>query len=133
MIEWYLKVVRDNYANFSGRARRSEYWYFRLCNFLIVLALMLISLLLGQLQIGLVLYILYAIAILVPSLALTVRRLHDTGKSGWFYFVSLIPLIGPIWILVLFCTEGDNGTNEYGEDPKTDYNEFDEIGNASQV
>ncbi|NDI98684.1 DUF805 domain-containing protein [Flavobacterium sp. LaA7.5] len=129
MIEWYLKVVRDNYANFSGRARRSEYWYFTLCNLLIILVLFLISMAIGT--IGLILYILYALAVLVPSLAVIVRRLHDVGKSGWFYFISLIPIIGSIWLLVLFCTEGDKGPNQYGEDPKADFNEFNDIGASS--
>jgi uncharacterized membrane protein YhaH (DUF805 family) len=65
-------------------------------------------------------YIAYCLAILLPSLAVAVRRLHDVGKSGWFYFIALIPLVGAIWLLVLFCTEGDNGENEYGSDPKGD-------------
>lgn len=130
MIEWYLKVVRDNYANFSGRARRSEYWYFTLCNFLIIIALLIFSLLTGF---GFILYILYALAMLVPSLAVIVRRLHDVGKSGWFYFISLIPLVGPIWLIVLFCTEGDSGPNQYGEDPKANYNEFNDIGTSTNA
>lgn len=60
----------------------------------------------------------YSLAILVPTLAVTVRRLHDIGKSGWMYFVGLIPLIGGIWLLVLLVTEGNHGPNQYGEDPK---------------
>ena len=135
MIEWYLKVVRDNYSNFSGRARRSEYWYFILCNALIKLALGLITVAIIKASntmgiIGIVLIILYSFAMVVPSLAVVVRRLHDVGKSGWFYFVSLIPLVGPIWILVLFCTEGDRGSNQYGPDPKGNYNEFNDIGST---
>ena len=90
MIEWYLKVVRDNYSNFSGRARRSEYWYFILCNALIKLVLGLITLAIIKASntmgiIGIVLIILYSFAMVVPSLAVVVRRLHDVGKSGWFY------------------------------------------------
>lgn len=125
MIEWYLKVVRDNYANFSGRARRSEYWYFILFNVIISIVLAFIEYMLG---IGF-LSLIYSLAILIPSLAVSVRRLHDVGKSGWFYFIILIPLVGPIWLLVLFATEGDKGSNEYGPDPKADYNEFEDIGN----
>lgn len=133
MIEWYLKVVRDNYANFSGRARRSEYWYFILCNALIKLVLGLITVAIIKASntmgiIGVVLIILYSFAMVVPNLAVVVRRLHDVGKSGWFYFVSLIPLVGPIWILALFCTEGNRGENKYGPDPKENYNEFNDIG-----
>jgi uncharacterized membrane protein YhaH (DUF805 family) len=126
MIDWYLKVVRDNYANFSGRARRSEYWYFLLCNLLIAIVLGTLAALLGT--IGMVLYIAYALAVIIPSLAVVVRRLHDVGKSGWFYFICLIPVIGSIWLLVLFCTEGDVGPNQYGEDPKRPYEDINEIG-----
>lgn len=133
MIEWYLKVVRDNYANFSGRARRSEYWYFILCNALIKLVLGLITVAIIKASntmgiIGVVLIILYSFAMVVPNLAVVVRRLHDVGKSGWFYFVSFIPLVGQIWILALFCTEGNRGENKYGPDPKENYNEFNDIG-----
>ena len=129
MIEWYLKVVRDNYANFSGRARRSEYWYFILFNLIVGIVLGIIDYIIGFEILG----NLYSLAMLIPSLAVSVRRLHDVGKSGWFYLLVLLPIIGWIWLLVLFATEGDNGTNEYGADPKTNYDEFDEIGNTSEV
>ncbi|UUV20254.1 DUF805 domain-containing protein [Paenimyroides aestuarii] len=128
MIDWYKKVVFENYANFNGRARRSEYWYFVLCNFLITMCLyipMIISMgVSGEQQPGALFYLffalimIYSLAILVPSLAVAVRRLHDTGRSGWFYFVGLIPLVGSILLLVWFFTEGQRGTNEYGPDPK---------------
>lgn len=127
MIDWYLKAIRDNYSNFSGRARRSEYWYFLLCNLLIAMLLGLLVALLGT--IGMVLYVFYGLAVLIPSLALVSRRLHDVGKSGWFYFIGLIPVIGSIWLLVLFCTEGNIGPNQYGEDPKRPYEDINEIGN----
>lgn len=126
MIEWYLKVVRDNYANFSGRARRSEYWYFLLFNLIILIALFGLSALIGS--VGMILYVIYALATFVPGLAVVVRRLHDINKSGWYYFVGLIPIVGGIWLIVLLATEGDNGPNQYGPDPKNNYNEFDEIG-----
>lgn len=61
---------------------------------------------------------LYSLAVFIPSLAVTVRRLHDTNHSGWMYFVSLIPLIGGIWLLILLCTDGTHGQNQYGPDPK---------------
>ena len=126
MIEWYLKVVRDNYANFSGRARRSEYWYFTLVNVLVAILLFILMALVPAL---IFVYWLYALAVLIPGIAAVVRRLHDVGKSGWFYFIVLIPLVGPIWLLVLLCTEGDSGPNEYGEDPKRPFdNEINEIG-----
>jgi len=121
MINWYKKVVFENYANFSGRARRSEYWYFALMNFIIlILAAVLdnaLGLTFGVLPYGYI-YLIVALAVFVPGLAVSVRRLHDVGKSGWFYFIVLIPLVGAIWLLVLFCTEGNHGENQYGQDPK---------------
>jgi uncharacterized membrane protein YhaH (DUF805 family) len=127
MFDWYLKVVRDNYANFSGRARRSEYWYFALFNFVFSSILQLIDYVIG-LDVG-ILGGIYSLAVLVPSLAVAVRRLHDTGKSGWYILLIFFVCIGWIWLFVLFCTEGDNGPNEYGQDPKNPgYGEFDDIG-----
>lgn len=126
MIEWYLKVVKDNYANFNGRARRSEYWYFTLVNILVAIPLFILTTFVPAL---IFVYWLYTLAVLIPGIAAVVRRLHDVGKSGWFYFIVLIPLVGPIWLLVLLCTEGDSGSNEYGEDPKRPFdNEINEIG-----
>ena len=63
-------------------------------------------------------YTLVALTHVIPSLAVSVRRLHDVGKSGWFLLISLIPIIGSIWLLILFCTDGDNGDNTYGASPK---------------
>ena len=131
-MKWYLKVVKDNYANFSGRARRKEYWMFTLFNIIFLYGLILIS---GALTyatetpVFMFLYVIYALAVLIPSFGVVVRRLHDTGKSGWYYFVSLIPLVGFIWLLVLLVTEGDKGPNQYGPDPKAiDNEEIEEIG-----
>lgn len=124
MINWYLKVVRDNYVNFNGRARRSEYWYFTLCNVLISIVLAIIGYVLELNFIGDI----YSLAVLLPGLAVAVRRLHDVNKSGWFLLIGLIPLIGAIWLIVVLATDGDSGSNQYGEDPKNPYNEVDEIG-----
>jgi uncharacterized membrane protein YhaH (DUF805 family) len=66
--------------------------------------------------------------VFIPGLAVAVRRLHDVGKSGWWYFIALIPIIGGIWLLILFCTEGISGSNEYGPDPKENFSEINEIG-----
>ena len=120
-MNWYLKVVKDNYANFNGRARRKEYWMFILFNMLIYLTLQIVVGMISP-EATLVAVGLYALAVLVPSIAVAVRRLHDTGKSGWWYFIALIPLIGQIWLLVLFVTDGNKGANEFGEDPKADEN-----------
>ncbi|WP_130733270.1 DUF805 domain-containing protein [Flavobacterium sp. J27] len=134
MIEFYKKVVFENYANFSGRARRSEYWYFVLTNILIYFSIAFVSGLFAAMnlpEIGsifMILFLIYALGIFIPSLAVVVRRLHDTGKSGWFYFISLIPIAGPIWLLIVMCTEGDRGNNEYGADPKSNAAEINEIG-----
>lgn len=130
IIDWYKKVVFENYANFSGRARRSEYWWFILANFILSLIMigldMLVGTSLGDSPQGII-YFIYLILVFIPSLAVAVRRLHDTGKSGWYYFLILIPIIGAIWLIVLFATEGDRGTNQYGKDPKGN-DEINEIG-----
>ena len=124
-MEWYLKVMRDNYANFNGRARRKEYWMYVLVQSIIMIGLMILDSILGldfELQgISLGYGYLYLIGLIVhfiPSLAVLVRRLHDVGKSGWFYFIFLIPIIGIIWLLVLYCTEGQKQDNKWGPDPK---------------
>ena len=124
-MEWYLKVMRDNYANFSGRARRKEYWMYVLVQSIIMIGLMILDSILGldfELQ-GISLgygyiYLIGVIVHFIPSLAVLVRRLHDVGKSGWFYFIFLIPLIGVLWLLVLYCTEGQKQDNKWGPDPK---------------
>ena len=119
-MNWYLTAMR-NYANFDGRARRKEYWIFVILNTVFaVLALILDNVLgLAALTNGFSpLYSLYWLATLVPALAVTVRRLHDTGRSGWYFLVAFIPLIGGIWLLILTVMDGDRYTNEYGPDPK---------------
>jgi uncharacterized membrane protein YhaH (DUF805 family) len=121
MINWYKKVVFENYANFKGRARRSEYWYFALMNLIILVIATVLDSTLGMnfapFPYG-YLYLLVVLTTFIPGLAVAVRRLHDVGKSGWFYFIALIPIIGAIWLLVLFFTEGNKGENQYGPDPK---------------
>jgi uncharacterized membrane protein YhaH (DUF805 family) len=121
MFQWYKKVVFENYANFNGRARRSEYWYFVLFNMIFAIMAVILDNLLGlnfaPIPYGW-LYLIYALALFLPGLSVAVRRLHDLNKSGWFMFIVLIPIIGSIWLLVLFCTEGTSGPNSYGEDPK---------------
>lgn len=113
-MNWYLKCLRL-YFNFSGRARRKEYWMFTLFNFLISFVISLVeTLLYGNPVIA---YI-YSIALLLPGLAVCIRRLHDVGKSGWMYLIGLIPVVGAIWLLILFCTDSQPGANEYGPNPK---------------
>ncbi|SEP29811.1 Uncharacterized membrane protein YhaH, DUF805 family [Flavobacterium sp. CF108] len=121
MIEWYKKVVFENYANFNGRARRKEYWMFFLANFIVSFGLGFIMGLLAP-SLALIANV-YSLAVLVPSIAVGVRRLHDTGKSGWFILI-------PIYNIILLATEGDKGVNEYGPDPKNEFDEVNEIGKA---
>jgi len=119
-MNWYLSVLK-NYAGFTGRARRREYWMFGLFNALFLIIAAVLDNIFGTtfefLFYGLF-YVLYSCAVLVPSLAVCVRRLHDVGKSGLFLFVGLIPLVGAIWLLILACKDGDPGTNAYGPNPK---------------
>jgi uncharacterized membrane protein YhaH (DUF805 family) len=119
-VSWYLEVLKK-YAVFSGRARRAEYWYFVLFNIIVAVVLSLIDTLLGTFNfmqgVGL-LSGLYALAVLIPTLAVTVRRLHDIDRSGWWIFINLIPLIGFIVLLVFAVTDGTPGSNRYGPNPK---------------
>ena len=121
-MNWYLKAL-NQYAVFNGRARRKEYWMFVLFNFIFGLSAIVLDNLFGTAIRGLgygPVYILYVLAVFVPGLAVSVRRLHDVGKSGWMILISLIPLIGSIWLLLLLATDSDTGENEYGPSPKGD-------------
>lgn len=119
-MNWYFKVLKQ-YADFNGRARRKEYWMFTLFNMIFVFIAMLMDNIFettaGELPYGLF-YFLYVLAIFIPGLAVSVRRLHDVGKSGWMYLIIFIPLVGAIWLLVLMVTDSDPGDNEYGPNPK---------------
>jgi uncharacterized membrane protein YhaH (DUF805 family) len=121
-MKYYLQAL-SNYANFSGRARRAEYWMFILFNILFAFIAMLLDNLTGlaspELGYG-VIYGLYGVIMFIPGLAVTVRRLHDVGKSGWMYFIILIPIVGAIWLLVLLLKRGDEKKNEYGDSPYTE-------------
>ncbi|MFJ6611441.1 DUF805 domain-containing protein [Streptomyces sp. NPDC091289] len=112
-MDWYLAVLK-NYAGFSGRARRKEYWMFALISFVISLVLSIIGGLIGT---DFLSYI-YAVAILIPALAVGVRRLHDTGRSGWWLLIALVPLVGFIILIVFLASEGKPETNQYGVNPK---------------
>ncbi|PLS16066.1 DUF805 domain-containing protein [Bacillus sp. M6-12] len=113
-MQWFLKALK-NYVGFKGRARRKEYWMFILFSAIISLVLTVIELILG---IPAVLTGLFSLAILLPSLAVTVRRLHDTGRSGWWLLVSLIPLLGSLLILIYTFMDSESGSNQYGQNPK---------------
>lgn len=129
-MEWYLKVMRDNYANFKGRARRKEYWMYTLIFTVLLIALMTImfSVLSFSDETGIetgpgvyltvILVIVFLFAHFIPTIALTVRRLHDTGKSGWWYLIVLVPYVGNFVIFIFTLIDGDRGDNKYGSNPK---------------
>ncbi|WP_099075530.1 DUF805 domain-containing protein [Proteus alimentorum] len=126
-MNWYLEVIKNNYANFSGRARRKEYWMFTLVNTIIITVLyaILISSVdmntgemssLGSIA-GIIIGI-YSLAIIIPSIAVTIRRFHDQDKSGWMFLLAFIPAVGGLIVFVFMCLEGTKGDNRFGPDPK---------------
>ena len=110
------KLAWVNFAKCTGRSRRSEFWFFGLANFLVLLLLGIIGAFLREL--GTILPGIYILVICIPSISLSVRRLHDTGKSGWFILLGLIPLIGEIILLYFYCLDSEERQNEYGPSPK---------------
>jgi uncharacterized membrane protein YhaH (DUF805 family) len=119
-MNWYLEVLKK-YAVFSGRARSKEYWYFVLFNIIISFVLAVIDVATGSFSaeagIGLLGGI-YTLAVLIPSIAVLVRRLHDTERSGWWLLIGLVPLIGSIVLLVFMVQDSKPGQNQYGANPK---------------
>ncbi|MFG1808170.1 DUF805 domain-containing protein [Streptomyces sp. NPDC049040] len=113
IVHWYVDVLKK-YAVFSGRAGRQEFWMFTLANVFAVIVLAGIGLSTGTM----IPYYLYVAAMLVPSIAVTVRRLHDIHQSGWMMLLGVIPVLGGIALLVLTCTEGDAVPNAHGPSPK---------------
>ena len=125
-MNYYIKVLQQ-YADFNGRARRKEYWIYNIINSIIGGLLFFLDRMLGttidSLDLGEgnslgILYLVYALFVFIPGLAVAVRRLHDVGKSGWMLLIALIPLIGAIWLLVLYLTDSNPGENKYGPNPK---------------
>lgn len=122
-LDYFKKVLTEDYANFRGRARRSEYWYFALFTTLLAMVLAVASFVMfdasdGGSFIGFLPFGLFYLAIIIPTLAVTVRRLHDTGRSGWFVLINFIPYIGGIIMIVLCCFDSQPGTNKWGPNPK---------------
>lgn len=113
-MSWYIEVLKK-YAVFSGRARRAEYWMFYLFNILIAIAISIVEAIIGTAGI---LVGIYFLAIMLPILGVTVRRLHDTNRSGWWIFISLVPAIGGIILLVFLVQDSSEGDNQFGENPK---------------
>ncbi len=116
-MNWYLQVLK-RYAEFSGRSRRKEFWFFALFNIIIAVGLGVVDTILAM-SIGVMfLNPLYFLAVLVPTLAVSVRRLHDTGRSGWWILLGFVPVLGLV-ILVFMFMDSQPGDNEYGPNPKS--------------
>ena len=129
-MNWYLKVLKQ-YFDFSGRARRKEYWMFILFNLIFMISLGIIAAITENVGGGSSVFFLlvaYMLGVFIPSFAVLVRRLHDVGKSGWMVLVYFIPIIGKIWLLVLCCTDSEGGSNEWGVSPKRMVDEISDIG-----
>jgi uncharacterized membrane protein YhaH (DUF805 family) len=121
-MDWYLEVLKK-YAVFTGRARRREYWMFTLINSLIIFGLGFIATFTGDIngsvsELAVVVAIGYYIGIIGPVLSVSVRRLHDTGRSGWWLLIALVPLVGSIAVLVFMVLDSQQGPNQYGSNPK---------------
>ncbi|MDD4871384.1 MAG: DUF805 domain-containing protein [Kiritimatiellae bacterium] len=114
-MNWYLEVLKK-YAVFGGRARRTEYWMFVLFNMIIGFVLGFVEGLIGGPG---VIGMIYCLAVLIPGIAVSVRRLHDTNRSGWWLLIALVPLVGVIVLLVFMATDSTPGDNQFGPNPKT--------------
>ena len=112
-LNWFIKPVKDQYADFEGRTSRQAFWMFVLVSILLQIAISIVDNMLGTMIIG----FLFMIAIIVPSIAITARRLHDTNKSGWWQLVGLIPFVGAVILIVLCALKGDETANSYGPVP----------------
>lgn len=115
----YYSICLSKFADFSGRARRREYWTFALVNGLIALILLILGLAFGEdSPASNIMVTIFYLIMLVPNLSVSVRRLHDIGKSGWYMFLSLIPLIGGLILLIWSLMDSEPGENQYGKNPK---------------
>jgi len=120
-MKWFLEALTKKYATFEGRARRTEYWYFMLFYFLAFVAFAIVDGVTGTLDeeagIGL-LSGLFVLATLIPTIAVLVRRLHDTDRSGWWALLNLVPLVGGLVLLVFTVLDSQPGANRFGPNPK---------------
>lgn len=118
-MNWFIAALKK-YAEFSGRARRSEYWYFTLFYLLIYIGLIIVDSIVGltgDTGVG-ILSALFALGMLIPSLAVSVRRLHDTDRSGWWLLIAFLPIVGAIVLLVFMVQDSQAGENRFGPNPK---------------
>lgn len=125
-MEWFIKNLKE-YGNFKGRARRTEYWMFTLFAVLVEFAVMVVGLILdyfidsGYYDVPwfmILLITLYSLVLIIPSIAIVVRRLHDTNRSGWWYFISLVPFVGGLVLFIFLVLDSTPGANQYGPNPK---------------
>lgn len=119
--EWYIDVVKNKYAKFDGRAGRKEFWYFILVNIIIIFTLSLIDGLTGTFssEIGMgLLSGIYTVVVLIPGIAVSIRRLHDSGLCGWWILLGIIPIIGGLILIILYVRDSTNEANKYGPNPK---------------
>ncbi|AYK17685.1 DUF805 domain-containing protein [Aeromonas veronii] len=114
-MNWYISVLKQ-YAVFSGRARRTEYWMFVLCNVIVMLLLGMVDKLIGG--DNELISSIYSLAVLLPSLAVAARRLHDSDRSAWWLLLGLIPIIGTLVLIYFMVCNGQQGPNRFGDDPK---------------
>jgi uncharacterized membrane protein YhaH (DUF805 family) len=115
LVGYWKQVVLERYAQFTGRARRAEYWWFTLTTVIIAVVFGVLG---AISSIFTILYVIYVLAVLVPGIAVTIRRLHDTDKSGWWILIALVPFVGGIILLVLLCIDSTRGQNQYGVSEK---------------
>ena len=113
--DYYLSVLTKQYFQFDGRASRREFWMFLLYNAIIVIGLLIVDYLLSGSLDNLIVTKIYRLAVVIPMTAIAVRRLHDTGHSGYALFWGLIPILGAIYLIYLYCIEGQSWANEYGD------------------
>ena len=113
-MNWYLTVIKEHYADFKGRARRKEFWMFMLINWVISMVLAIIGSLIHFTLLGSI----YSLAVLVPTLGVGGRRLHDMGKSGWWWLSAFVPVVGAIYLIYLWCQDSQAEANEWGANPK---------------
>ena len=119
-MSWYLKAVK-NYIGFSGRAQRKEYWYFYLFSHLITIAMVIIDFIIYRLSSETVLGMFtgaYLLAVILPKIAVTFRRLHDTGRSAWWWLINLVPIFGNLFYLYFLISDSEPEENQYGSSPK---------------
>ncbi len=117
-MQWFLKALK-NYAGFSGRSQRAEFWYFMLFYMLIYIAVVFIETAVGLNASGVgILSLIFSLAMFLPSLAVSVRRLHDTDRTGWWVLIGLVPLLGLIVLIIFYVQDSTPGPNKYGPNPK---------------